>query len=188
MRLASSDALVPPESVDVPGPASTKRAPISDADTQPSARPASLPPRQPANKAKLFVAFLGLATGFVVLIVGIMTLVGAIAMYQLFQDMADQVSKMNVPSPTVQEVKIPTGPNAQFISLLANTRKMSVRCDGGRGDGSMEATVVGAALGTCTVTALYDGRQRKTATIPETKSARYKCFRNGQQRCELAVP
>lgn len=200
-RFADSEELFPPESLDVPRPglvvdrkgnASVPSTPLA---AEPVDSPASRSPasRSPASsdalRSRILIVLLGLFTGALAMLVGVLLTAGLVVMLVLYKQVAEQ----QVPppgiiasSPTISGA--PIGVHSQFISMLPGTQKVSVRCEGGKGSGLMEATVLGDSLGACTVTAIYDGRKRQTVMVKEVKPVRYKCFRDGRSDCVEAVP
>lgn len=76
------------------------------------------------------------------------------------------------------------GPHATFTSGLAGTRKLSVRCENGEGEGESSAVVAGEALGDCTVTAMDSSRLRLTAVVEGAVAGEYTCFVGGERTCE----
>jgi serine/threonine-protein kinase len=200
-KLASSPDLTPPESLDVlrPGLITEKKEqtvagsqpPASPRPVAPASAPPSVAPAAHSGlRTRLLIVVLGLFTGALAMFVGVLLTGGLIVMMVFMQDVSQSVE--NAPNESVAlspEVRsAPLGPHSQFISMLPSTKKMSVRCEGGRGSGMMEATVLGEALGACTVTVIYEGRKRQTAMVKDVKPARYKCFRNGAKDCVVAVP
>lgn len=77
-----------------------------------------------------------------------------------------------------------TGPSARFESALPGTRKVTVRCDEGEGEGDTAAVVGGEALGDCTVTAMDSRRRRLTAVVTDARPGAYTCFSEGDANCE----
>ncbi len=84
--------------------------------------------------------------------------------------------------PTPQVV---SGPSATFESALPGTRKVTVRCDEGDGEGDTTALVAGEALGDCTVTAMDSRRRRLTAVVTDARPGDYICFADGESICEM---
>ena len=198
-KLANSSVLAPPESLDVPRPGLVLDDQGSVAPAQPSAAPHSVAPSSapssvaPADSgrmgSRLMIIVLGLLTGALALFVGVL-LTGGLVVMLVFMQKGSEQPKTAAPivAPSISKVAAPLGPHSQFISMLPGTKKVSVRCESGSGSGVMEATVSGQTLGTCTVTALYDGRKRQTAMVKDVKPVRYKCFREGSKECVVATP
>lgn len=77
----------------------------------------------------------------------------------------------------------PAGPSMHFISLAADTRKITVTCSGGaKGSGAGDAYVEGAAADKCSVTAILAGA-RLTAVVSGATQGEYRCFADGENRC-----
>ena len=87
------------------------------------------------------------------------------------------------PEPAATTPKLPEE-GALFVSKLDGTKKVSVRCSGGKGDGGKAAAVEGKSLGKCTVTAVGADRRRSTAVVEEVESRKYTCFVGGENRCD----
>ena len=73
---------------------------------------------------------------------------------------------------------------ARFVSRVENTKKISVRCDGGSASGTDVAVVEGEAIGLCTVTVLGSDRSRHKAVVKGVKPGEYDCFAAGSDTCE----
>ena len=74
--------------------------------------------------------------------------------------------------------------SATFVSLLENTKRITVRCGAVSGQGDERAIVSGNGLGDCTVTAVDRRRKRMTATVQDVEHREYACFRNSETTCE----
>ena len=72
---------------------------------------------------------------------------------------------------------------ARFVSRLPATKKISVRCARGSGEGTAEAVVAGDDPGDCTVTAIDADRNRVSAVVKAAKVATYECFEAGAETC-----
>jgi hypothetical protein len=135
------------------------------------------------------VAAAGLA-GFVVFFVGAVVVAGvSLFLFGGESTVPDGVPTETVAAPNPAPVAEPVhavqpGEGAHFVSDLPGTRKVSVRCDGGKSDGGSEASVEGTALGTCTVTAVDSKRNRQTAVVSNTELRTYRCFGGQGAGCE----
>jgi serine/threonine protein kinase len=72
---------------------------------------------------------------------------------------------------------------AVFKSAAPDTKKLTVRCDQGEGEGATEAVVASEKPGDCTVTALDTSRKRFTAIVKGVKIREYTCFEGGAKEC-----
>jgi serine/threonine protein kinase len=196
-RFADSEALSPPESLDVPRPGLVvdEKGEVSEPSAPPapaSNSPASAAPREPGNglRTQLLIVLLGLLTGALAMFVGVLLIGGLVVMLVFYEQVAQPPpgTPQVAPAPSPVVAAAPIGPHSQFISMLPGTKKVSVRCEGGKGSGVMEATVPGESAGACTVTAIYDGRKRITAMLKDVRPVRYKCFRDGQKDCVEVRP
>jgi hypothetical protein len=76
------------------------------------------------------------------------------------------------------------GPAARFVSNLAGTRRMMVRCGDATGAGTSEVVVPGASFGECTVTAVDGERRRRTAILTKVEARAYQCFVGAASTCD----
>ena len=72
----------------------------------------------------------------------------------------------------------------RFVSELTGTRRISVRCDSGAGSGVAEVALPAGVEGDCTVTAVGEGRARRTAVIKAVEQRAYVCFAGDSSACE----
>ncbi len=74
-------------------------------------------------------------------------------------------------------------PRVRFVSARADTTKMQVVCDGGRGKGSDEVTIRSDKPGTCMVVAILGTGQRLRARVKDAKPRDYTCFVGDSTLC-----
>jgi serine/threonine protein kinase len=74
-------------------------------------------------------------------------------------------------------------PAARFVSNMAGTRRMMVRCGEATGAGTSEVLVPGAAFSECTVTAVDGSRHRRTAVLTNVEARAYQCFVGADSTC-----
>ncbi len=129
------------------------------------------------------------------LILAVVALVGVVAVGAGGYWYVSQLEEGAVVTPVPAEAAAPTpepaaatpelpDEGALFVSRLDGTKKVSVRCSGGKGDGGRAAAVEGKSLGKCTVTAVGADRRRSTAVVEEVENRKYTCFVGGENSCE----
>jgi hypothetical protein len=67
---------------------------------------------------------------------------------------------------------------------MPGTKRMTVRCTAGQGQGEGEVAIGEVSPGECTVTAVDASRKRRTAVVPKVEPRRYDCFGGAEDRCE----
>ena len=168
--------------------------------------PPSLPPEpEPARGGGglLAIAVLG---GFFLFVVGIGAIILAVGGASLFAGGSEdrvtaevrpepappkpapaKTEPPKVEAPKVQAKVEPPKPapiaGAVFKSAAPDTKKLTVRCDQGEGEGATEAVVSSEKPGDCTVTALDTSRKRITAIVKGVKIREYTCFEGGAKEC-----
>lgn len=97
-----------------------------------------------------------------------------------------EAPKPAAPAPAKPAKPTPAGggTEAKFVSAFPNTKKMTVRCTNGEGNGVGEAVVTSASPGDCRVTAIDKERNRVNATVKGAKAVTYTCFENGEETCK----
>lgn len=75
------------------------------------------------------------------------------------------------------------GEGVRFVSELPGTRRMTVRCDAGQGQGVADVVIPGADHESCTVTAIGDHRKRLTAVVKPVEPREYTCFAGEENVC-----
>jgi serine/threonine protein kinase len=141
----------------------------------------------------LFMALAAVSTGVVVLGGAFVALIGAAGYYQYTSHQAapaPETSPLAAPEPPAAVAPEPApipddAPGARFVSHLADTRRIQVRCTDGAGDGSAEALVPSESPGDCTVIAVTTARDRRTAVVKRVKASVYDCFEGDTQECRL---
>jgi len=91
------------------------------------------------------------------------------------------------PEPEAVPEPAPEGPVVTFVSGLADTKKISARCDGGRAEGPDRVVLGLEGLGDCTVTGIGPDRTRLTAVVRDVKEGVYLCFESGDKKCEIST-
>jgi serine/threonine-protein kinase len=94
------------------------------------------------------------------------------------------VAAVDTPKAPVDEPKVIEGPAARFVSGMADTKKMTAKCDGGSGKGETAADVAGEKLGKCIVTAIDSKRKRVTVVVDDVVAKTYVCFDGGAKECK----
>jgi serine/threonine protein kinase len=71
-----------------------------------------------------------------------------------------------------------------FVSEMPQTRKMTVRCDTGSGQGEGSVELGEVAPKECTVVAIDESRKRRTAVVKSPKATTWRCFAGDADTCE----
>ncbi|MFT4622024.1 MAG: serine/threonine protein kinase [Myxococcota bacterium] len=157
------------------------KAAMADAAEEPSVDSGS-------GTGLILVGLLVGALGFVVFFSGALVVGAGGLWYASSPDLVDApvAAVPAAPAPPVAGAAQPALPaqGALFVSKLPSTKRISVRCGTGQGDGASAAAVKGASLGDCTVTAVGSDRKRATAVVRAVEQREYTCFAGGENACE----
>ena len=77
----------------------------------------------------------------------------------------------------------PEGPVARFRSAVEGTKRLTVSCGSGSGEGTAEAVVGGEEIGDCTVTAVDQKRKRYITVVKKATAGTWTCFEGETKEC-----
>ncbi|MBT3218215.1 MAG: protein kinase [Proteobacteria bacterium] len=97
---------------------------------------------------------------------------------------ADTPPEIPADTPAPPEKPASLEPSTRFVSKLENTKKITVRCDNGKGDGTTEVEIIATELGDCAVTAINNKRKRIAAVVKKVAPREYICFEDDKKSCE----
>jgi hypothetical protein len=78
----------------------------------------------------------------------------------------------------------PAASGLTFQSGMVDTKKMTVRCDQGSGQGEASVSLGDVSPRECTVVAIDGSRKRRTAVVKDVKPRTYRCFAGDADSCE----
>jgi hypothetical protein len=90
------------------------------------------------------------------------------------------------PEPAPEPVPAATAKGLVFTSAMADTRKMTARCDVGTAQGQDSVSLGEVSAAECTIIALDGARRRRTAVVKDPKPKNYRCFVGDADTCEPA--
>jgi tRNA A-37 threonylcarbamoyl transferase component Bud32 len=108
---------------------------------------------------------------------------GGVALADVEPETAEVAEADAADDPSGDAEAAASGPALVFVSGAADTKKLKVRCDASKGQGTDRATVPVGSAASCTVTAYMTDRSRRTAAVQSPESGTYRCFAGADDSC-----